>query len=133
MRKGRKLIQENPGYMMIEKKLLHHFIVIICIVEKSELPQDLQHLFLHPEYCCRVFIYVWDIICAAPSAKKRCRKQFLYYEYSCIGIVCMYNCKPYFKALKICNLVSRPCTCSMKFVQNFILQAMNVYGNEVTK
>ena len=59
------------------------------IVEKSDSiksPEHLQHLFLRPEYCSRVFR---KILCAAPPAIKR-RKHFLYYEYFCIGIVYMY-------------------------------------------
>ena len=52
--------------------------LIDTIVEKSDSiksQEDLQHLFLRPEYCNRVFKKILDIICAAPPASKR-RKRF---------------------------------------------------------
>ena len=73
-----KTIQENPGYMMIEKNYVYSdYLIDTITVEKSdstESPQDLEYLFLHPEYCSSVLKKVWDIVCAAPPARKHCRK-----------------------------------------------------------
>ena len=97
-----KIIQENPGYMMMGKNYVYSDYLLDTIVEKSDSiksQEDLQHLFLHPEYCNRVFRKFWTLF-VQHHQQANVESDFVYYEYFCI-------------VLYICTNINHTPICSM--------------------